>query len=240
MRHTPALFTSGALAALTLFFFDAAAQGPRKPVYITPDQLNMADILPDPPVDGSPEAKAELAEVHRLQDSRDAVLIAHVRADDAEEDIFIFKDVLGGKFNAAALPLTALLSAHLHNDESVIVNPAKEHFRKLRPFNFDPTVKPVCKTNANVKDYGYPSGHGTTGYLEAIALVQMVPEKRGAIFARADDYAHSREVCGVHYPADEAAARTTAYAMMAIVMNNPVFRGEFDAAKAETRKALGF
>jgi acid phosphatase (class A) len=67
----------------------------------------------------------------------------------------------------------------------------------------------------------------------------MVPEKRDAIFKRADDYAHSRVVCGVHYPADEQASKATAYAMMALMMNNAQFRKELDAARTETRKALG-
>ena len=127
----------------------------------------------------------------------------------------------------------------MHNDESVIVNPAKEFFKKRRPFNTDATVKPVCKTNANVDDYGYPSGHATTGYLEALTLILIVPEKRDEILARADDYAHSRVVCGVHYPSDTEASRLVAYSMMGIIRNNPQFRKELEAARAETRKALG-
>jgi acid phosphatase (class A) len=229
----------GAFAALALFSFDGLAQSSHKPVFVSPQQLDVASILPNPPADDSPRTKAELKELHRLQDTRDAAQIAHVKADDTEEDIFIFKDVLGDKFTAAALPLTALLSGHLHNDEGVIVGPAKKPFHRLRPFNFETTIKPVCKTNSDITDYGYPSGHSTTGYLEALALIQIVPEKRDAILARADDYAHSRVVCGVHYPSDTAASKFVAYAMMGIMMNNPQFRRELEAARSETRQALG-
>jgi acid phosphatase (class A) len=216
-----------------------AAKMARKPIFVTPEQLPVAAILPNPPADNSVRGKAELREVHRLQETRTAEQVAHAKADDAEEDMFIFKDVLGEKFTPTSLPLTALLSAHLHSDEGVIVNPAKQFFQKLRPFNFDSTVTPVCKTNSNVKDYGYPSGHAATGYLEALALIQIVPEKRDAILARADDYAHSRVVCGVHYPADGAASKAVAYAMMALMMNNPQFQKELAAAREETRKLLG-
>ena len=97
----------------------------------------------------------------------------------------------------------------------------------------------MCKTNSDVTDYGYPSGHSLTGYLEALALIQIVPEKRDAILARADDYAHSRVVCGVHYTSDTVASKLTAYAMMAIMMNNPRFKRELEAARIETRRALG-
>jgi|SRR5579863_3687925 len=241
MTKTGHMIFIGALVALSISCNPAAAQnrGPRGPVFVSTDQLDAWSILPNPPADHSPEAAADLAEVHRLQDTRQPAQIAHAKADDAEEDIFIFRDVLGDKFTADALPQTAVLSTHLHNDEGVIGGTAKQHFKRLRPFNFDATVKPVCKTNNDVKDYGYPSGHSLTGYLEALALIQIVPEKRDAILARADDYAHSRVVCGVHYTSDTVASKLTAYAMMAIMMNNPQFRKELEAARTETRRALG-
>jgi acid phosphatase (class A) len=216
-----------------------AAQQNRTAIFVSPDQLDVTLIVPGPPSDGSAQAAAELAEVHRLQETRTPAQVAHAKADDEEEDIFIYRNVLGNKFTAEALPQTNTLSVHLHNDETVIGSAAKNRFQRLRPFNYDKTVVPVCRTNANVKDYGYPSGHSLTGYLEALALVQMVPEKREAILARADDYAHSRVVCGVHYTGDTVASKLTAYAMMGVMMNNPQFRKELEAAKAEARRALG-
>ncbi|SPE41923.1 Phosphoesterase PA-phosphatase related (modular protein) [Candidatus Sulfopaludibacter sp. SbA3] len=227
------------IAALSVFSLNASAQTARKPIFVSPEQLDLEAILPNPPADNSPQGNAELAEVRRLQESRGAAEIAHVKADDEEEDIFIFKDVLGARFTPDALPLTALLSTHIHSDEGVISGPAKKVFQKLRPFNFDSSIKPVCKTNANVADYGYPSGHATTGYLEALVLILMVPEKRDAILARADDYAHSRVVCAVHYPSDVAASKSVAYAAIGIMMNQPQFQKELQDARAETRRMLG-
>ena len=147
--------------------------------------------------------------------------------------------MVGEKFTSAALPATALLSAHVHSDEGVIVGPAKKYFHRLRPFNFDETVKPVCKTNNDKADYGYPSGHSTTGYLEALVLMMIVPEKRDAILVRADDYARSRVVCGVHYQTDVEASKFVAYAMMGIMINNAQFKQELAAARTETRRLLG-
>jgi acid phosphatase (class A) len=66
------------------------------------------------------------------------------------------------------------------------------------------------------------------------------PEKRDAILARADDYAYSRLICGVHYLTDVVASKSVAYAMIGIIANDPVFRKEFGTAKAETRYALDF
>lgn len=214
-------------------------RGPRKPVFVTPEQVNAPGMLPSPAKNDSWKTLEELAELHKLQDTRTPADIAHAQADDKEESFFAFADVLGPKFQRATLPMTALLSDHIKTDEGVIVNPGKNFFKRPRPYHLDPTLKPVCKTTENREDYSYPSGHGTTGFVSALVLIQMVPEKRDAILARADDYAHSREVCGAHYASDEVASKNLSYAMMGVIGNNPQFRKELEAARAETRAALG-
>ena len=238
MKHLNAGIAGGILA-LSLLAPAGLAQNPRTPIFVSPEQLSVATILPGPPASDSWQNASEVADLRRIQDTRTPAEVAHARKDDAEESIFAFQDVLGERFTRATLPQTALLSDHVKNDEGIIVNPAKNFFRRPRPYHFDASIKPVCKTSDNRADYSYPSGHGTTGYLEALVLVQIVPEKRNAILARADDYAHSREVCGVHYASDEAASKVVAYSMMAIMMNHPRFKKELEAARAETRQALG-
>ena len=49
----------GGAAGLSLF-----AQTPHQPIFISPTQLNVASLLPNPPADDSKEGKAELAEIH--------------------------------------------------------------------------------------------------------------------------------------------------------------------------------
>jgi acid phosphatase (class A) len=75
--------------------------------------------------------------------------------------------------------------------------------------------------------------------LEGLTLALMVPEKRDQILTRADDYAHSRLVCGVHYPTDPVASKSVAYAMMGVIQQNPQFKKEFEAARSELRRTLG-
>jgi acid phosphatase (class A) len=213
------------------------AQEAKRPAFVSPEELQVALILPSPP--DSQQTAGGLAELHRIQDARTAPQIEAAKADDAEEDIFIFKKVLGQKFNKESLPLTALLSDRLVGDAAAILNPAKNVFRRPRPYRADSSLQPVCKVNASMTDYSYPSGRGVSGYLTGLVAAMMVPEKRDAIFARADGYAHNRLVCGVHYPSDIAASRSVAYAMIGIMLNKPDFKNELEAAKAETRKALG-
>ena len=184
----------------------AHAQAPAKTVFVTPAQLDAASILSTPPANDSWQTLADLAELHRLEQTRTPQQVAHAQADENEESMFLFADLLGPKFNRAALPLTALLSDHVKNNESVIVNPAKVFFKRPRPYNLDATLHPVCKIKEDPADYSYPSGHGTTGFLEALVLARILPKKRDAILARAADYANSREVCGVRYRATRSRA----------------------------------
>jgi acid phosphatase (class A) len=207
--------------------------------FVTAQQLDIASLLPAPPAAGSPAEKAELAELIHIQETRSPDQVARAKADDADESIFIYRNVVGDQFNPRALPLTASLSAKVHANEGVVVNPAKQYFHRVRPYIADQNVKPVCRMKEDPKDYAYPSGHSTSGYLEALVLLQILPEKRNEILARADDYAHNRLVCGMHYPSDPVVSKLTAYAMLGLMLNNAEFRKELTAAKAETRAALG-
>ena len=115
----------------------------RKAIFVSAEQLDTADILINPPAKNSDETKAELTELHRLQETRSPAQVLRAQNDDSEEDIFIFKNVLGEHFNREGLPMTALLSDHVHNDEGIILNPAKAFFQRPRPYHFDETIKPV-------------------------------------------------------------------------------------------------
>jgi acid phosphatase (class A) len=218
-----ALFTAPAFAA--------------EPIFASPTQTRTHLILQTPPAADSTTTKAELAELHRIQTSRTSAEEAQAKADDVEESLFIYKTVLGEKFNPAALPLTTAFGKRVKNDEGINANPAKQAFKRVRPYNLDKTLKPVCKTKTI--DDSYPSGHATAGYLAALTLIEMVPEQRDAILVRADAYAHNRLVCGVHYPSDIAASKLLAYTTHAVMETNPQYQSELAAAKIELRRQLG-
>ncbi|MYM21967.1 phosphatase PAP2 family protein [Duganella sp. FT135W] len=223
--------------ALPLLALLAAPAFAAEPIFAAPAQTQAQLILPTPPQADSAVTKAELAELHRLQSARTSADEAQAKADDSEESLFIYKTVLGEKFNPAALPLTTAFGKRVKNDEGINANPAKDAFKRIRPYNLDKTLQPVCKTKT--KDDSYPSGHATAGYLAALTLIEMVPEQRDAILARADAYARNRLVCGVHYPSDIAASKLLAYTTHAVMNTNPQYQAELVAARAELRHQLG-
>ena len=219
------------LAAVALSTASVAA---RDGSFIRSGQIDARVLLPAPPADGSAEQRAELVVLHRIERERTPDQIAAAKADDAEEDMFVYRNVLGPAFTSNDLPLTAALSRHLESNEPVVVNVGKDAFARKRPFIADTTLHNICAGDS----FSYPSGHTTNGYLQGLVLAAMVPEYRDAILARAADYANNRLVCGVHYPSDLAASKLLAYAMIGLILDNPAFEAEFAPAQAELRHAL--
>jgi acid phosphatase (class A) len=238
------LLLSASVLAQTHTEIPAAAEGSAKApaaghvyYYIDPSPLHLDRILPPPPARNSAATAAELTELHRIEAARTPAQVDQAEADDQEEDIFIFKTVLGPGFTAEAFPLTAALSAHVRKDESSASSPLKNIFRRPRPYQIDSTLHPVCPLNS--APTSYPSGHSLSGYLLAFTLVQLVPEKRQQIFDRADQYVHNRLICGVHYASDTEASRMVAYAIFGSFAASPKFQHDLAAALEETRSKLG-
>jgi acid phosphatase (class A) len=214
-----------------------AGAAPKPAYYIDPAVLDLAALVPDPPTVGSSAQKAELQQLHEIERSRTPEQVTAAKADEDEEDLFAYQSVLGAGFNPQALPLTAELGAHVKNEQSVAGSALKAVFQRPRPYQTDKTLHPVC--GLTEAPNSYPSGHALTGYLEGLALAEMVPERRTEILARADDYAHNRLVCGVHYPSDIEASRRVAYVVFGYMMATPRFEHDLAAAKAEIRAKLG-
>jgi acid phosphatase (class A) len=212
------------------------AAAPKAAYYIDPTVMNLPALISDPPAVGSAANNAQLAELHRIQKSRTPAQIAAAKADEAEEDIFVYKTIFGPDFNPGMLPLTTDLGSHVKNEQSVAGAALKSTFQRVRPYNTDKTLHPVCAVTEVPNSY--PSGHALTGYLEGLTLAELVPEKHDEILARADDYARNRMVCGVHYPSDIEASRRVAYVVFGYMLSTPKFQQDLAAAKAEMQEKL--
>jgi acid phosphatase (class A) len=235
---TRALLAAASLLLLTPAFAQTVVAPPkatRTPYFIDPTLINLSLLIPPPPARDSAITQSELAEVHRSEQIRTPAQISAAKFDDIHEDIFIYSNVLGPTFTPEALPITAAFSAHIRNDAGVVDPPLKTLYSRPRPFVFDTTLHPVCEAKP---EGSYPSGHSLNGYLYAYALAEIVPEKHAEILVRADDYAHHRIVCGVHYPSDLEASRRAASIVFGYMLANPRFQHELAAAREETRHHL--
>ena len=202
--------------------------------YVTPAAVDLDDILPPPPLPGSPEQAADMKAVMDAQSARSPKDIEQAMAD-FKKSIFRFKDVLGPDFTPANLPYTNAFFRRILADDEEIVSEAKDYFARPRPFITNDNVNPIMLRPGGG---GYPSGHSTFAYVAAVIMSMMVPEKRDAIFARADQFEQMRVVSGEHYPTDVAAGRIAGAVIANAMVHSPKFMADFALSKAEVRKAL--
>jgi acid phosphatase (class A) len=224
-----------AIAGLSLICLVPATA--REAIFVPAERLGVEQYLATPPAEGSPAHEAELAELRRIEETRTPTDIAAAKADAEDKTVFVFKSVFGEKFTRQNLPALDALASRLAEDEDAAIDRAKAEFRRRRPYKVDTSLHPVCRTSA--KDDSYPSGHATLGYVLALTLIDLAPERRDQLLERADRYARNRLVCGVHHPSDVAAGRLAAYVIHGAIALDPRYREELAAAKSELRHTLG-
>ena len=149
---------------------------------------------------------------------------------------FASRTCWGRNFTPQNLPYTNAFFRRVLGDDEKIVSDAKDYFARPRPFITNVDVNPILLRPGGG---GYPSGHATFAYAAAVIMSMMVPEKRAAIFARADQFEQMRVVSGEHYPTDVAAGRIAGAVIANAMIHSPKFMADFAISKAEVRKALG-
>jgi hypothetical protein len=72
----------------------------------------------------------------------------------------------------------------------------------------------------------FPSGHTTYGYMAAILLAVLVPERYEQMIARGAEYGNSRILMGSHYAMDVLGGRALAtYDLAHLLANDPAYVG---------------
>jgi len=204
--------------------------------YSDSKEINLLWLLPPPPALNSPAMNQELAEVLSLQVTRTPEQVARAIAD-VDEVVWRFSDVIGNaKFTPDNLPLVAAFFSRILETESAVVDPAKDFWKRPRPYQYSDLVRPVVPLS---KSGSYPSGHATVGTLMGILLAEMLPEKRDQISSRAAEFAHNRLVGGVHFRSDIEAGRVSGTVIAQVIGSHSDFQRDFQAAKAELRGVLG-
>lgn len=203
--------------------------------FVTREQIDFSKLLAAPPAVGSAQQQQEMAYLLGLQKNRTPAQEAFAQAD-MERSVFRFADVMGEAFTAEKLPQTKAFFEKVKKDGDYLLDPAKKHWDRPRPYTTNPDIHPCVRKPENTS---YPSGHSTFGTLTAIVLANMVPEKNAQLFDRAELYRMNREIGGAHYPSDVAAGRICGTVIAAFMLQSPAFQEEFAKAKAELRAGLG-
>lgn len=197
--------------------------------YISHESVDITRVIAAPPSPDSVEQSHDLDAVLYSQSHR---TVAQEKSALAENDltIFQFREVLGPSFSPEKLPATASFFKRIQEDSIDVLGPAKDHWKRPRPFLASDEVKPV---GAKPSSASYPSGNSLLGYVYAVILAEILPAKRDAIFAKGLDIGNARVVAGVHYPTDVAAGRLAAVEIVAKLESSASYAKDLKAVTQE-------
>ena len=121
----------------------------------------------------------------------------------------------------------------------ILLDSALDRARRRRVQTFRHPARQVCeaagKKGSQVR--AYPSGHGTLAYAQGIILARLMPNKGQIILARAEDFAESRMICGVHSRSDIRASAVLGSTIGTLLLHNAEFKPLLDSARAELSAA---
>ena len=200
--------------------------------YLTPEATpDGVRILPPPPRAGGPVALADsrvFDATRKLQDSPRWKMATS----DVDTDAFAhFACALGVSLTARTAP--ALARVLDRADTSGVVDPVKRFYPTRRPYLG--TRAPICqpRTAALAGNGDYPSGHAANGWMEALILSELAPDRATQILARGRAFGESRMVCGVHSLSAVQAGWLAGAAATAALHGSAAFRADLEAARSE-------
>ena len=217
--------------------------GTKAAPYFDPASFDLKTIealLPDPPANGSATTKSELDLIVHKQDVLSLADVARIKNEQEHLNVYLFAGVLGPWFTEKNVPVTNALFQRVGATVHPIVDLAKNHWGRQRPFQQDKRILPPLTQKELVglsKNPSYPSGHSTAGDLDALILAELAPDLKDAIIARGLQIGDDRVLGGVHFPSDVEAGRKLAHALFDKFMASPDFQADLAKAKVEIATA---
>lgn len=232
MNHFQSVIRSSIFAALLCAAsFSRAAE----PTYLAVGQPDATVFLAPPPVPGSAEQAADLAET---------VAVHQAFTGDATNDEAgwskkkLINAMLAGTTNAAdykqgTLPKAEAFLKRIGDETGNVVDTAKDFWKRSRPY----TIKPDLLAGKKESSFGYPSGHSTGGMVTALVLAELYPDREKEILAIGREIGWHRVELGKHYPTDVIAGRVLAMTIVRELKRNPDFQRDFAEVKKEIAAA---
>ena len=210
---------------------------PRSQPYLQGSPVDFRTLLAPPPALDSREDKVDQHTIDELQTVSDA------RWQSAKlDDAFVFPrfdEAFGKPVDRKTSPVLIALLNRALRDVAATTFAAKEHFQRPRPYQrFQ--LKKMCavptppKPEINpTRGSSYPSGHTSYGWAVAMVLARVAPERSEALMKRADEYAESRLICGMHFPSDTYGGHVVAAAVLSRLDAVPEFQADVARARQE-------
>lgn len=210
--------------------------------YLSHDALQAeADGVPPAPVDGSPEAAADVAASERLRalENTDRWLLATRHAELRPTPALAhFECALGFRLTPEDSPRLVALLGKILNDANEAAELAKARAFRPRPVSVD-AERLACTvlSPAGRNSPSYPSGSASVGAAYGRVFAALSPDQADALNEIGHQIAVSRMVCGMHYPADVMAGEALGRAVFDQIAATPGFATDAEAARQELARA---
>jgi acid phosphatase (class A) len=200
--------------------------------YLPAGKPDAIALLAPPPLPGSPEQAADLAEVIAVYHACTSNDMAMAYSE-KKFSIFNFTPAIGDFFQPGKFPKTEVFFERVQKQAESVTDQAKDYYKRPRPYTTDPSL-----ANGKLeKSFSYPSGHSTESMVLALVLADLFPDKHDAILAKARNIGWHRVEIARHYMTDIYAGRVLAQAIVREMKTNPDFQKDFAEAQAEIAAA---
>ncbi|HUA65955.1 MAG TPA: phosphatase PAP2 family protein [Alphaproteobacteria bacterium] len=200
--------------------------------YLPDGKPDAIELLAPPPLPDSPEQAADLQEVRTVSQAAPDSDVAAAKTE-TKFTMFTFAPEIGPFFEPGKFPKTEALLDNVRADAETVVDNAKDHWKRPRPYKVDPSLA----SGKLEKSFSYPSGHSTESMVLALVLAELFPEHRDAIIAEARNIGWHRVEIARHYPTDIYAGRVLAQAIVRQMKQDADFQKDLAAARAELAAA---
>lgn len=206
--------------------------------YLTPATVPDGSLLlPAPPEPGSAEEREDSEMAFRVYSTRTPEDVALGKAEN-RFTVFGFAKIAGPWFRPENCPKTAALFQQVESETRWATTDVKSHFKRPRPCNAEPErfadpIETGKGKSSGPSSYSYPSGTTTRGTVFAFLAIELFPEKRDALIAKARAIGWLRIQGGVHYPLDVYAGRVWGQALARAFLASAEFQHDLAEAKAE-------
>lgn len=223
------LFLAGLVAVAAMGSAVAAIGDPWMP------PVDGVRILSAPPAAGSPRDIADRAIFQATRALEGSPRWRIAQRDVENGPLSRYACALGVTLKASDVPILASLFDRA--GAGFLVEPVKTHYARARPYADNDA--PICqaRTAALARSGDYPSGHAANGWLEALLLAELAPDRASEILARGRQAGESRVICGAHSASAVDGGWQAGAAASAVLHGSASFRQQLDLARVELARA---
>ncbi len=230
-RFVSVVAAAGLLAGVTA---SLSAEEPLQPITL-PVNADFS-VLPSPPADDTPSGLADLHVLLYVQADRTPEQVKMAEEMSRPSVFAMNRTVFGEWFRRENLPQTAAILREISKITAPVLNDAKKHWKRPRPYQRSTAIAPVVGKPGDAGSY--PSGHTFGIAVPEFVLSAAFPEHAEALDRQIRRVMWGRIVGGVHFPSDTEAGRLLAKDVVDKLLQTDAMKAALETIRAEAAPFL--